>query len=203
MNSGSDVDGDACDLFALHTGFRDRELTHLSWADEMSSEQGCLMFWLPAEHAENGRNRPGVCNYVARDLGEARRGVTKDYIFEHHEGKARARISTGSGWIAGRGRALRMPEEAIGKPVTDGLQSLYFRDLRHISGSHLMAVEVSYDVLRQILGLKDGDIMAHYCKVPTTQSIDAVKRLEPPQIPQNPRKASLVSLPNFWWLPKC
>tara|TARA_B100001059_G_scaffold213573_1_gene229555 strand:- start:1 stop:1209 length:1209 start_codon:yes stop_codon:yes gene_type:complete len=184
-------------LFALHTGLRDHELTHLSWADEMLSEQGCLMFWLPAEHAKNGRARLVVCNSVAKDLVEARRGVTKDYIFEHHEGKARARISSGSGWKAGRSRAVRMLEEATGKPATDGFKSLHFHDLRHTFGSHLMAAEVSYDVRRQILGHKDGDITAHYCKVPNTQLIDAVKRLEPPKLPQNPRKTSLVSLPNF------
>jgi len=106
------------------------------------------MFWLPAEHAKNGRARLGVCNYEAKDLVEARRGVTKDYIFEHHEGKARARISSGSGWKAGRRRAVRMLEEVTGKPATDGFKSLHFHDLRHTFGSHLMAAEVSYDVRR-------------------------------------------------------
>ena len=81
-------------------------------------------------------------------------------------------------------RAVRMLEEAAGKLVTDGFKSLHFHDLRHTFGSHLMAAEVSYDVRRQILGHKDGDITAHYCKVPATQLIDAVKRLEPPKLLQ-------------------
>ena len=179
-------------LFALHTGLRDQELTHLSWADELPSEQGCLMFWLPAEHAKNGRARLVVCNSVAKELVEARRGVTKDYIFEHHEGKARARISSGSGWKAGKGHAVQMLEESTGKPATDGFKSLHFHDLRHTFGSHLMAAEVSYDVRRQILGHKDGDITAHYCKVPTAQLIDAVKRLEPTKLPQKPRRNSVL-----------
>ena len=184
-------------LFALHTGLRDKELTHLSWADELQSEQGCLKFWLPAEHAKNGRARLVVCNSVARELVEARRGVTKDYIFEHHEGKARARISSGSGWRGARRRAVRMLEEVTGKPATDGFKSLHFHDLRHTFGSHLMAAEVSYDVRRQILGHKDGDITAHYCKVPTTQLIDAVKRLEPPKLPQNSRNGNVLSFPDI------
>jgi integrase len=179
-------------LFALHTGLRDQELTHLSWADEMSSEQGCLMFLLPAEHAKNGRSRPVVCNSVAKELVEARRGVTKDYIFEHHEGKARARISSGSGWKAGKKRAVQMLEEAMGTPATDGFKSLHFHDLRHTFGSHLMAAEVSYDVRRQLLGHKDGDITAHYCKVPNTQLIDAVKCLEPTKLPQKPRNNNVL-----------
>ena len=134
---------------------------------------------------------------MARELVEARRGVTKDYIFEHHEGKARARISSGSGWRGARRRAVRMLEEVTGKPATDGFKSLHFHDLRHTFGSHLMAAEVSYDVRRQILGHKDGDITAHYCKVPTTQLIDAVKRLEPPKLPQNSRNGNVLSFPDI------
>ncbi|MDG2460168.1 MAG: hypothetical protein P8M73_04735 [Luminiphilus sp.] len=60
-----------------------------------------------------------------------------------------------------------------------------------------MAAEVSYDVRRQLLGRKDGDITAHYCKIPTVQLIDAVKRMEPPKLPQNPRNENVLPFPAF------
>ena len=63
-----------------------------------------------------------------------------------------------------------------------------WKELRYVLS---MAAEVSYDVRGQILGHKDGDITAHYCKVPTTQLIEAVKRLETPKLPQLQR--SVVS----------
>jgi hypothetical protein len=47
-----------------------------------------------------------------------------------------------------------------------------------------MTAEVIYDVRRELLGYKDGDVTAHYFKVPVAQLIDAVKLLEPPKLPQ-------------------
>ena len=90
-----------------------------------------------------------------------------------------------------------MLEGTTGKTATDGFKSLHLHDLRHTFGSRLMAAEVSYDVRRQLLGHKDGDITAHYCKVPTAQLIDAVKRLEPPKLPQNPRNGNVLAFPDI------
>ena len=120
-----------------------------------------------------------------------------DSIFEHQEGKARRRISSGMGWKAGKGRAVKLLEGTMGRTATGGFKSLHFHDLRNTFGSQLMAAEVSYDVRRQLLGHKDEDITAHYCKVPTEQLIDAVKRLEPPKLPQNPRNGNVLAFPNI------
>ena len=134
---------------------------------------------------------------MATQVVEARRGDTQVYIFEHHEGKARRRISSSVGWKAGKGRAVKLLEGTTGRTATHGVKSLHFHDLRHTFGSQLMAAEVSYDVRRQLLGHKDGDITAHYCKVPTEQLIYAAKHLERPKLPQNPLSGNVLAFPNL------
>ncbi len=109
-------------LFALHTGLRAKELTHLSWADELPSQQGCLIFRLPAEYDKNGCSRLVVCNCEATQVVEACRGDTQVYIFEHHEGKARRRISGGMGWKAGKGRAVKLLEGTTGRTAASGFK---------------------------------------------------------------------------------
>ena len=180
-------------LFALHPGLRDKELTHLSWADELPSQQGCLIFRLPAEYAYNRCSRLVICNSVTTQVVEARHGDTQVYISEHHKGKARRRISSGMGWKAGKGLAVYLLEGTTVRTATRGFKSLHFHDLRDTVDSQLMATEVSYDVRRQLLGHKDGEITAQCSKAPTEHLIDAAKRLEPPKLLRNFLKGNFLA----------
>ena len=66
-------------------------------------------------------------------------------------------------WEAGKECAVKLLEETSGKAATDGFKSLHFHDSRHTFGCHLVAAEGSYDVRRQLLGHKEGDITPNCC----------------------------------------
>ncbi|MFP6795271.1 MAG: tyrosine-type recombinase/integrase [Pseudomonadales bacterium] len=177
----------------LHTGLRDIELRTLRWDREQPRQEGCAVFLIPEEVAKNKQARLAFCNRVATRIIDQRRHNDSDWVFPGQNGDCRTRLSS-SGWRAGRIRAAEHFEWSHKAEPSDGFRRVRIHDLRHTFGERLRLQGVNLDTCGDLLGHVGRGVTAHYCRAQDRELLDAVRRLEVYEVPQNSRNDNVVSL---------
>jgi integrase len=177
----------------LHTGLRDRELRTLRWDREQPRQQGCAVFLIPEEVAKNKQDRLAFCNRVATRIIDQRRHNDSDWVFPGQNGGCRTRLSS-SGWRAARERAAEHFEWSHKAEPSDVFRCVRIHDLRHTFGERLRLQGVNLDTCGDLLGHVGRGVTAHYCRAQDRELLDAVRRLEVYEVPQNSRNDNVVSL---------
>ncbi len=163
-------------LFKVNTGNREAEVCGLRWEWEIEfPDFEPVVFLIPGDQpliegetvqVKNRRDRIVVCNDVAAQVVESRRGKHAKYVFSYR-GRQTKRMNN-TGW------------QAAWKKTGFPINGEYLKgphNLKHTYGRRLRAAGVPKDTRRVLLGHRTGDITDHY-SVPELQELyDASNRI--------------------------
>ena len=163
-------------LYKVNTGNREAEICGLRWDWEIDfPDFDPIVFLIPGDQplvvgrksqVKNRHERIVVCNDVAANVIQNRRGKHDTYVFSY-SGRPIMRMNN-TGWSDAWKRA--------GLPVT-GEYLKGPHNLKHTYGRRLRAAGVPKDTRRILLGHRSGDITDHY-SVPELQELyDASNRV--------------------------
>jgi len=152
-------------VFAVHTGFRDRELYSLRWnwlVDYPVINAPVVV--LPGDITKSGQPRLVPLNRPLRTLLARRRRAEdahETHVF-HYRGEPISRMYN-SAWMTARARA--------------DLDGLRVHDLRHTAAQRMLDAGVEGTIRDAILGHADAGMRARYAPPPVDRLIDAVERI--------------------------
>jgi len=150
-------------LFDLNTGARDEVVCGLKWEWEIDlPEINSSVFMVPRESVKGRkRYRVLVCNTVAREVIDRRRGMHDDYVFTYRG--HRIETMNNSAWQRARKLA--------------GLGDLHVHDLRHTVGMRLREAEVREETIADVLWHHRASMTAHYSVVQVRELYEALSRI--------------------------
>jgi integrase len=178
-------------LFDLNVAARVSAICNLSWSWEKHIKEDGLdivTFLVPPEFVkgEDGKKSSMliVCNSVAREIIEARRGEHHDYVFTYQKGKKGQRrpITTinNTGWRDWRKEC--------------GLGDIHVHDLRHTCGMRLREAGVSEETRSLILWHRGGRSMTTFYSAPTINELQAaLEKVTKPTYAVNKSLSSLLA----------
>jgi integrase len=155
--------------FCFHTGLRESEMRHLRWEYEQQySDLDRPIFFIPLEKHKNSSDRIVVLSDRARDILEAQRGISDEWIFPSPKtGKPFYQLHTNQ-WKAAW-RECGLPTEGfVSGP----------HNLRNTLASRLQKVGASEFVVAQFLGHKKTSVTQHYTSADVKELIKIVNRAD-------------------------
>lgn len=150
-------------LFDLNTGARDEVVCGLKWEWEIKiPELETSVFLVPKESVKGRkRDRVLVCNQVAMQVIESRRGIHREYVFTYNN----HRIETMNNTAWQRARRLA------------GLNDLHIHDLRHTVGMRLREAAVREETISDILWHSRKSMTAHYSVAQVLELHEALSKI--------------------------